>query len=80
MMSLGQLNAAVALPLSLPAQLQQSLQGSPLEAALNLAGVKVGSCGLVPVHARTAAVPRTCAPPPAAPWPSQAPGACCCCC
>jgi hypothetical protein len=75
MMSLGPLNAAVALPLSLPAQLQQSLQGTPLEAALALAGVKVRSytCSCLPAclpgqPARAAS--------PAAPDPSRLPLCC----
>jgi NADH:ubiquinone reductase (non-electrogenic) len=42
MMSLGQLNAAVALPISLPPVLQQSLQSSPLGGVLQLAGVQLG--------------------------------------
>ncbi len=42
MMALGQINAAVALPISLPAELQQSLQNSALGSVLQMAGVQVG--------------------------------------
>lgn len=42
MMSLGQLNAAVALPFALPRPLEASIAGSPLGPLLDAAGIKVG--------------------------------------
>ena len=41
MMSLGQLNAAVALPVPVPLPLKSAIQGSPLAPLLDFAGVKL---------------------------------------
>jgi NADH:ubiquinone reductase (non-electrogenic) len=43
MMSLGAANAAVALPVQLPADVSAGISGSPLGSVLSLAGVKLGS-------------------------------------
>ncbi|GBF88253.1 NADH dehydrogenase [Raphidocelis subcapitata] len=47
MMSLGAANAAVALPVELPAALADTIRGSPLEGLLSLAGVRAAAPGAV---------------------------------
>lgn len=44
-MSLGVANAAVALPVELPASVADTIRGSPLEGLLSLAGVRAGAAG-----------------------------------
>jgi NADH:ubiquinone reductase (non-electrogenic) len=45
MMSLGAANAAVALPVELPAPIAETLKGSPLAGLLSLAGVTTSDSG-----------------------------------